>query len=88
MPLYVRSISYCIILSYNIIKSDNHIISYTTSYMIDLTQLRQFHILIYLEVDLSFIICHLTYLTFSINLYNQLFELFFTINLFNQSILN
>ncbi len=51
-----------------------------TSHVIDLAWSRQFHIIIDLKVDL--IICHLTYLTFQINLLNQLFELTYAINLF------
>ncbi len=49
----------------------------------DLIQSGQFHIITYPKVDLSLIICQLTYLTFSINLYNQFFKLIFTINFFN-----
>ncbi len=47
----------------------------------DLIKSGQFsYIIIYLEVDLSLIIYHLTYLTFLVN--------FFIINLFNQPRLN
>ena len=45
-----------------------------TSHVIDLTWLRQFHIIIYLEVDLLLIIRHLIYLTFLVNFLNQLFK--------------
>ncbi len=38
-----------------------------TSYMMDLTWLRQFYIITYLKIDLSLIIYHLTYLTFLVN---------------------
>ncbi len=69
-------------------ESDNHIISHMTSYVIDLIQLRQFHIITHSKVDLSLIIRHLIYLTFLVNLHNQLFEPTFLINLFNQFILN
>lgn len=41
-----------------------------TSHMMDLTQSRRFGIITYPEVDFSFIIHHLTYLTFLINLLN------------------
>lgn len=37
-------------------------INYITSYMINYIQLRQFNIITYFEVDLSFIIYHLIYL--------------------------
>ncbi len=40
------------------------------------------------KVDLSLIICHLAYLTFLVNLHNQLFESTYAINLLNQLILN
>ena len=58
----------------NIIKSNIYIISHMTSHMIDLTQLRQFHIIIYSKIDFSLIICYLIYLTFLINFYNQFFN--------------
>ncbi len=64
--------------------SSNHM----TSHVMDLTRSGQFHIITYPEVDLSLIIRHLTYLTFSVNLHNQPFESTFAINLLNQSILN
>ena len=64
-------------------KSNNHIISHITSYVIDLTQLKQFYIITYLKVNLFLIVYHLTYLTFLVNLCNQSFELIFSINLFN-----
>ncbi len=58
-----------------------------TSHVIDLTWSRQFYIITYLKVDLSLIIYHLIYLTFLVNLSNQLFEstfeLIYVINLFN-----
>ena len=53
-----------------------------TSHVIDLTKLRQFHIITYSKVDLLSIICHLTYLTFLVNFSNQLLELTYKINLF------
>lgn len=69
--------------NYNIMKTDSHI----TCHVIDLTQLRQFNIIIYFELDFFFIIYHLTYLIFLINLLNQFFESTFSINFFiNQSI--
>ncbi len=56
-----------------------------TSYMMNLIQSEQFHIITYLELDLSFIIHYLTYLTFSVNLcnqsFNQLLQSTFSINL-------
>ncbi len=59
-----------------------------TSYVMDLTWLEQFHIITHLKVDFSLIIYHLTYLTFSVKLLNQLFESTFkstyVINLRNQ----
>ncbi len=42
-----------------------------TSFVIDLTQSKQFGIITYLKFDLSLIIYHLTYLTFSNNHLNQ-----------------
>ncbi len=45
-----------------------------TSYIMDLTQLRQFGIITYPKVDFSFIIYYLTYLIFLIKLLNQLFQ--------------
>ena len=51
------------------------------SHVIDLTKSGQFHIITYPKVDLSLIICHLTYLTFLVNLLNQHFESFYAINL-------
>ncbi len=59
-----------------------------TDHMIDLTWSEQFHIISHLEVNFLLIICHLTYLIFSVNFCNQPFESSFTINLFNQFILN
>ena len=59
-----------------------------SSYVMDLTRSRQFHIITYLEVDLSLIIHHLTYLiesTFQFNLLDQPFKSIFWINLRNQS---
>ncbi len=53
---------------------DNHMISYITSYMIDLTQSGQFYIITYPEIDISLIIRYLIYLTFLINFYNQSFQ--------------
>ena len=41
-----------------------------TNYVIDLTSLGQFYIIIYPEIDFLLIICHLTYLIFLINLRN------------------
>ncbi len=69
-------------------KSDNHIINYMTSHFIELTQWEQLQIITYPEIDFSLIICYLIYLTFSVNLYNQLFKSTFAINLLNQFILN
>ena len=57
--------------NYNMIKSDNCIISYITFYMIDLTQLKQFNIITYFKVDFSLIINYLIYLLFSINFFNK-----------------
>ena len=48
-----------------------------TSYIMDTTWLRQFHIITYLEINLLLIIDYLTYLIFLINL-------IFWINLLNQ----
>ncbi len=45
-----------------------------TSHMIEPTWLGQFYIITYLEVDLFLIICHLIYLIFLVNFYNQLFK--------------
>ncbi len=59
--------------NYNIMEYNNHIISYITSYMIDLTQLKRFDIIIYPKVNLFLIIHQLTYLTFLVNLFNQFF---------------
>ena len=58
--------------------------NYMTSYIIHLTQSRQFHIIIYLKVDFFLIICHLIYLTFLVNFYNQLLKSTFEINFLNQ----
>ena len=44
------------------------------SHMIDLTKLGQFYIIVYLKIDFSLIIYHLTSLTFLVNFYDQLFE--------------
>ena len=48
----------------------------------NLIKLGQFHIITHPEVNLSLIICHLTYLTFLVSFLNQLFESTYTINLF------
>lgn len=72
----------------NVMKSGNHIISYMTSYMIDQSQSRQLDIITDPKIDLSFIICQLTYLTISVNLFNQPFKSISLVNFFNQSILN
>ncbi len=48
-----------------------------TSHVIDLTWLRQFHIITHLEVDL--VISHLIYLNLPIKLLNQAFESTYTI---------
>ncbi len=56
--------------------------SHVTSYMMDLTWLGQFQIIThpaYPKIDL--VIRHLTYLTFQINLSNQLFESTYATNL-------
>ncbi len=45
-----------------------------TSNVMRLTQLEQFNIITYSEINFSFIICHLTYLIFLINLFNKLFQ--------------
>ncbi len=50
-------------------ESNNYMISYMN--VIDITELEQFGIIIYSKVDLSFIIYHLIYLTFLVNLLNQ-----------------
>ncbi len=55
--------------------------SYITSHIIDLTRFGQFLIITHPKVDFLLIIRHLTHLTFSINLYNQLFESSFLITL-------
>ena len=49
-------------------------------HMMDLISSGQFHIITYPEVDFSFIICHLTYLIFSIDFPNQLFKSTYAIN--------
>lgn len=64
------------------IKFDNNIISHITSYVIDLTQLKKFHIRTYLKVDLFLIIYHLIYLTFLINFCNQFLQSTLSINLY------
>ncbi len=74
--------------NYKVKKFKNHMISHMISHMIDLTQLGQFHIIIYTKINPFLIMCYLTYLTFWINLHNKLFESTFVINLFNQFILN
>ena len=61
---------------------NNHKISHIICDIINLTQLRQFYIIIYFKVDLFLIIYYLTYLIFLINFCNQ----FFIINFFNQFI--
>ena len=45
-------------------------ISYMTSHVIDLTQLRRFNIITYLKINLFFIIYYLIYLIFLINIFN------------------
>ncbi len=55
----------------NIIKPNNYIISHMTSHILDLTQSGWFNIITYFKIDLSLIIYYMTYLTFSINFYNQ-----------------
>lgn len=45
-----------------------------TSHLINLTQLKWFSIITYPEFDFSFIIYHLLYLIFPINLFNQFFK--------------
>ncbi len=52
-----------------------------TSHVIDLTQSIQFYIIMHSEVDFLLIISHLTYLTFSVKLPNQLFKSTYAINL-------
>ena len=64
-------------------ESNNYIISNITSHIKNLTQLKSFHIIIYPEVDHSLMIYYLTYLTFSVNFYNQLFESTFAIQFLN-----
>ncbi len=54
-----------------VMESNNYIINYMTSHVMDLTWLGWFGIITYLKVNLSFIIHHLTYLTFSTNSFNQ-----------------
>ena len=53
----------------------------------DLTLLRQFYIIIYLEIDFLLIIHHLTYLIFLVNFLNQpfesTFELIYAMNFLN-----
>lgn len=58
------------------------------SHVMERNWLGQFRIITHLEVNLSLIIYHLTYLIFSVNLLNQSFELTYAINLFNQFTLN
>ena len=56
-----------------------------TNYLTDLTWSGQFYIITYPEIDLSLIICHLTYLTkssFRFNFLNEPFESTYVINLF------
>ena len=48
----------------------------------NLTQLEQFYIINYFEVDFYLIIYHLTYLTFLVNFYNQSSKSIFLINLY------
>ncbi len=52
----------------------------------DLTWLEQFHIINYLEINFSLIICYLIYLIFLVNFYNQpfdqLLQSIFSINLY------
>ena len=55
----------------NVMESDSHMISHMTSHVMDLTRSGRFGIITYPEVDLSLIIRHLTYLTFSVNFLNQ-----------------
>ena len=52
------------------------------TYIIDLTQLKQFNIITYLKVDLFFIIHYLTYLIFLVSLFNQFFLSNFLINIY------
>ncbi len=61
-----------ILSKYNDIKSNNYIISYMTSHVMNITQSGQFVIINYLKVNLSFIIYHLIYLNISINFLNLL----------------
>ncbi len=49
-------------------------ISHMTSPMINLTQLREFSIITYFKIDLSFIMHYLTYLTFLTNLLNEPYQ--------------
>ena len=57
------------------------------SHVIDLTWLRQFYIIIHLEVDSLLIIYYLIYLNFLVKLLNEplesTFEITYAINLFN-----
>ena len=53
----------------------------------DLTQLKQFHIINYFKVDLSLIIYYLIYLIYLVNILNQNFELTYVINHFNQLVI-
>lgn len=57
-----------ILVYYNVMEFDNHIISY----MINFIQLGWFDIIIHFEADFFFIIYHLIYLIFLINSFNQL----------------
>ncbi len=67
-----------ILVYYNVIEFDNHMICY----VISLIQLRRFDIIIHFEVNLFFIIRHLIYLIFLINFFNQPSQLIFLINLY------
>lgn len=48
---------------------NNYMISNMTNHFIDLIQFRQFDIIIYSEVNFSFIIFYLTYITFLVNFF-------------------
>ena len=67
----------------NVIESNNHIISYITSHIIDLSRLKLFDIIIYLYINFFLIIYYLTYLIFLVSFYNEIFESSFLIRFFN-----
>lgn len=63
----------------NVMEIDDHRISHMSGHLIDFTWLRQFDIT---KVDFFLIICHLIYLNFLVNLFNQISQSIFSINLY------